>query len=88
MLVLIVIVYKKYDFRFHNDFFKVFILQIIFCVIGFTVAKVVENALSSYLIGSIIMLLSLFYSWRELDKKIGIKDLIKEKFIKKSKVTI
>ncbi|HEY5592760.1 MAG TPA: O-antigen translocase [Paludibacter sp.] len=72
----------KYAFGFEKAFYQIFVFQLFLALICFGIAKEVP-APWSYLTGSVLILFSIFYSYKELDKRIGIKDVlknIKEKF--------
>ncbi|HEY1023900.1 MAG TPA: O-antigen translocase [Sphingobacteriaceae bacterium] len=86
MVVLIVVVYKKYNFRFYRDFFFIFILQIVICLAVFSLVRWADNMFTLYTFGITLLAAATYYSWRELDKLIDIKDLLNKK-LKSSLVT-
>lgn len=71
------IVNKNYDFSFRNDSFKIIVFSIIAglvcCVSSFFVT---ENY--SKIIFSLVLLISIVYSYYQLDKRIGIKENVKK----------
>jgi len=65
----------KYKFGFIPEFYKIFIIQL-FLVIGcFIIIKFIGNPYS-YFIGSGIIIISSWYSFNELDKRLGLKGVI------------
>ena len=83
IVVLTILVYKKYDFRFNREFFALFILQLALCLLVFSGVKFVDNQWLNYLVGIPLLGGSMWYSWYELDKRIDIKNMVKEKLKKK-----
>lgn len=65
----------KYEFSFSNAFYKIFSFQFINVVVCLIVVKLLGSPYS-YVIGSLIILVSAFYSYRELDKRLDIKSII------------
>lgn len=70
-----VIAKRNYGFYFHKGFIKLFIIQfglalLCFATISFLTSPVI------YLVGIPIILLSAWYSFKELDKRLHIKDLL------------
>ncbi len=75
---------KKYSFKFDLPFKKVFLIQLFLCLACFSMKKMI-NSPFSYLIGIFLILISLSYSLKELDKRLNLKNLllkIKSKYIK------
>lgn len=75
---------KRYGFSFEPGLFKMFILMLVLSILCLTL-RVYGGDLVSYLVGTIIVILSSLYSFKELDKKIGIKMLISKRFNRMSK---
>jgi O-antigen/teichoic acid export membrane protein len=78
LLQVFIICNRKYEFTFDKGFIKIFIFQLLcatvcFCVVKFTVWPY------QYIIGSILIVLSSIYSFRELDKRIHFYDLLKKR---------
>ncbi|MRX63752.1 O-antigen translocase [Maribacter luteus] len=65
----------KYDFSFHSDFLKIFIIQFLLTLCCFLTVKFIVTPWS-YFIGMPFILISLWYSYKELDKRINIKGII------------
>jgi len=63
----------KYDFNFIPEFYKIFSVQIILALSSLIVVKYLYNPYQ-YLAGSFFILLSMWYSYHELDKRIKIKE--------------
>lgn len=85
LIQVFVIACKKYDFSFERSFIITFIVH--FILLSFCVSCVVlfSNDLMKYALGAILTLLSSLYSYRELDRRIGLKILINNKIKKNSK---
>jgi len=72
----------KYDFSFGNEFIRIFSFQFFLALACFTSVNLLERPWS-YIPGVLLITISLFYSYKELDKRIEIKSVllsIKEKF--------
>ncbi|UBB88546.1 O-antigen translocase [Candidatus Kaistella beijingensis] len=69
---------SKYDFRFNNNFYRLFLLYLTFCIIGFLSAYFL-NGLSLYVVGSIIILMLTALSFHLLNRKMDIFNLLKNK---------
>ena len=65
----------KYKFRFNKSFIKIFGIQLLIGIMCFCLMKFVE-APYSYYIGIIFILLSSWYSLKELDKRMDIKNIL------------
>lgn len=63
----------KYDFNFVPELYKIFFVQFSLALLSLIVVKNL-NSPYQYLVGSIFILLSILYSFYELDKRIRIKD--------------
>jgi hypothetical protein len=87
MVVLIILVYKKYEFTFNREFIQVFIFQILVCAVVFLLARLIDQQWIIYICGLILLIGSFLYSWHELDKRIGIKNLVQEKLGKIRAIT-
>ena len=81
-IVLLVVCRKKYDFNFTKSFLKIFIVQLIFCAIAFLMAYFFQYPIA-YVSGGILFAISVFYSYKELNNRIGIKEFIQSKIGKK-----
>lgn len=65
----------KYSFSFNMDFIRIFIVQFLLALSCFVSVKLVDKPYS-YVVGSIFILSSAYFSYIELDKRIGIKHTI------------
>jgi len=84
MIFQIFIVSKYYyQFSFEAQFVKVFLIQLSLAIISFIVIETIDKP-KSYFIGTAVILVSVIYSYKELDKRIDIKDLF-SKLLKKKK---
>ena len=80
---MILISKSYYNFKFENDFIKLFLTQLLFLVISFITVKFLDNNLK-YFLSAILLIFSVYYTFLELDKRIDIKTFL-HKFIKKIK---
>jgi O-antigen/teichoic acid export membrane protein len=69
----------KYSFNFESAFFKIAGFQILLALLCFGIMRLLI-APWSYIIGSLVILLSALYSLRELEKRIALKEIILKKF--------
>lgn len=69
-------VHIKYDFSFNYGFYKIFGLQLVIGISCFFIIKFVPSPWS-YFLGLPLIYISSWYSFQELDKRIGLKNLIK-----------
>jgi O-antigen/teichoic acid export membrane protein len=61
----------KYSFAFDGVFYKIFSVQLLIAIMCFLTIKMI-SAPYSYLIGSLLIIVSTLYSLKELDKRIGL----------------
>ncbi len=76
------VAHKYYDFSFNKGFYKIFILQMLLAISCLTLVKLL-NSPYSYIFGSLIICISGFYAYKELDKRMDVKSIfagIKNKF--------
>jgi len=71
----------KFGFNYENVFKKIFLIQFSLAICSFAVVMYISNPYA-YFIGVILILISSWYSFKELDKRIGISDIIKSIFKK------
>ena len=74
----------KYDFSFNSNFYRVFVYQFLFGLISFIIIKFINNPWN-FGLGGLIIICSTCYSIIEMDKRIGIKEVLFKKFNKKQK---
>jgi len=73
------IVRFKYSFYYSSQFFKVFFLQLSLGIIAFILARLINKPLNYYL-GVLVILISVWYSIKQLDRRMGLL-IIAKKFI-------
>lgn len=66
---------SKYKFSFNKGFYKIFCIQLVLGVICFLLVKLLDTPYS-YIVGSLVIVLSTMYSLKELDKRLGMKSII------------
>ena len=70
-----IITYYRYDFYFEKGFYKIFTFTVIMCLIAFLITFISIPVLK-YLLMTGIIIVSCLYSYKQLDKKIGLKDYL------------
>jgi len=81
-LVQVYIIAKtKYEFKFEKALYNIFIVQFILGILCFISVKMIL-APWSYFVGGVLIVLSSIYSYRELDKRIGLKIIFKNIFLR------
>lgn len=69
------IAYFKFNFSFTSDFIKVFTIQFILGLTSFIVVNLFSENIA-YSIGSVLVVISIWYSFKELDKRMDLKSVI------------
>ena len=85
LLQLVILTKMLYGFSFKTNFINIFICQFTLGLTCFLLFKTATELLT-YVIGSIIILMSSYYSFNEIDKRLGVKYLfqnLKSKFVQK-----
>ena len=78
-----IITYYRYDFYFEKGFYKIFTFTVIMCFLAFSITFIPSSILkNSLMIGLIVV--SCWYSYKELDKKIGVKEYLAGIFKRKT----
>jgi O-antigen/teichoic acid export membrane protein len=72
---------KRYGFSFEKSFKKIFIIQFFIGLLCFLSGKYLNTKYMLF-IGSLLIIITSVYSFRELNKRIGLKALITERFRK------
>ncbi|MBB3185996.1 O-antigen translocase [Microbacter margulisiae] len=67
----------KYSFSFNRDFIRIFIIQFLFVSGCFIVVKLLPTHYA-YGVGSILIILSGWYSYKELDKRLDLKNMLSQ----------
>ncbi len=67
----------KYKFAFSNDFLRLFGIQLTLAILCFVVVKVFSFPYS-YIVGVVLIAISVMLSFKELDKRIGIISIIND----------
>lgn len=72
----------KYSFSFYKDFFKIFGIQFTLGVLCLASSKIIPEPYS-YFIGSVFMIISFYYSFTQLNKRMNLLPMILERFKKR-----
>ncbi len=67
---------RKFGFSYSSDTLKVFLLSLLFTFASFSMV-LVTSGLWKYILGVILFIVSLIYSYFEVDKRVGIKGIVK-----------
>lgn len=71
----------SYQYAFDTIFFRIFIIQFLLAASCFIVMRFIDKPYSYY-IGIILIFISGWYSYRELSNRIGLKELVTQRFKK------
>ena len=77
-----IISWKKYGFIFSKDFIKLFLFQFMICLMCFLLVYL-KGYPFAYIGGTILFVVSLFYSVKKLNERIDLKEIIRTKMLKK-----
>lgn len=80
--VLFFITSKRYQFYFDSYFYKIFLYSLIVSTFGF-LCTLIDQPLYRYLVGFVVAVFTMIFSFIELDKLLNIKELFIQKFKKK-----
>jgi O-antigen/teichoic acid export membrane protein len=81
LIQVFIITKRKYTFSFGMSFFKIFGVQFVLGVSCFLSSRLITTPYI-YFLGLLLVLLSSYYSFRELNKRLGLMTLILERFRK------
>ncbi len=83
LIQVFVIAKLKFEFSFDREFIDIFIIQIALAISSFLAVRFLIQP-HSYIVGTLLLLISGIYSLKELEKRIGIKEIIRS-FLQKNK---
>jgi len=69
---------KRYQVSFSKQFGKLFAMQLLFCLIAFLIVYFFKYP-TGYISGGLLLIISVVYSYKELNKRIGIREFIQSK---------
>lgn len=69
----------KYSFSYSSSFIKLFCIQFTLAVLSF-VAMYMLSEMTAYAIGVLLIVISVWFSWKELDKRIKLNEMITAKY--------
>jgi len=75
-LIVYLVVHRKYDFTFSSEFLRCFIILELMCICSFTFVFILNYSILCYVLNIILIICGCVYSYLELDKRIGITDLM------------
>lgn len=79
-----IIVNKLYSFVFSKSFLKIFLIQFSLALLCFVIVNQMSG-ISTYLIGSIIVAISVVISWKEMNKRINLISIISKFSLNRNK---
>lgn len=65
----------KFNFTYNKSFIRIYLYQFSLAITAFIAIKILPQPYP-YIVGVLLISLSLHFSWRELDKRIGIKSML------------
>lgn len=71
---------RRYGFCFEAYTIRLFVIQQIFFVLVLAIILFTDSRLIQYICGGLLLAVSIFYSYRELNKLIGFKELMMSRF--------
>jgi O-antigen/teichoic acid export membrane protein len=77
LIMIFFIAKHKYQFSFDTGFYKIFGLQLLLGVLCFLVSRYMQTPYM-YVVGIIIICISCWFSYKELDSRLDIKNIIKK----------
>ena len=81
-IVVRIITYYRYDFYFEKGFYKIFTFTVLLCLIAFLITMI-ANPMLKYCLMVLVIIVSSSYSYKQLDKKIAIREYLKDTFKRK-----
>jgi O-antigen/teichoic acid export membrane protein len=66
----------KYEFKYNAAFIRIFFFQFLFAIVCFIEVKLLNHPYS-YILGSILIVISSWYSYKELDKRLGVMNMVR-----------
>jgi O-antigen/teichoic acid export membrane protein len=75
---------RLYSFKFSKSFIKIFIMQFSLAVLCFIIVNQLSGIIT-YLIGSIVIVMSVAISWKEMNKRVHLNATIKNLYLKRVK---
>ena len=80
--IIVFICKKRYAVNFTKSFSRIFIIQLLFCSISFSIVYFLKYPIG-YISGVIMLIFSIFYSYKSLNNRIDIKGMIRSKIKKR-----
>ncbi|MDD4697434.1 MAG: O-antigen translocase [Fermentimonas sp.] len=66
----------KYQFSFSSSFIRIFVIQFLLAIAGFLVVNIISQPYT-YFFGVLLIAISGWYSYKELESRIGVNEIIK-----------
>ena len=81
-VVVRIITYYRYDFYFEKGFYKIFTFTVLLCLTAYLITMI-ANPMLKYCLMVLVIIVSSSYSYKQLDKKIAIREYLKDTFKRK-----
>lgn len=82
LLVLFLITNKRYQFYFEKYFYKIFLYSLLLSILGF-LCTLITQPVYRYSLGLVLIIITIIFSFLELDKLLNIKEMFINKLKKK-----
>jgi O-antigen/teichoic acid export membrane protein len=82
LIQVFIIATHKYDFIFQREMYVILFVQLALAILAFTVVLLIGGVFS-YVSGSVLLIISVLYSYKELDKRLDIKMIFRNIFNRK-----
>lgn len=84
LIIVSSVVCLKYDFRFERQFIKLFVSLLLCCSVAFLLSLIIENYLIYAAVGGLIFIIGGLFCFRELNKRVNVVDMIRNKLFKRA----
>ena len=81
-IALVFLCRRRFNVKFTDTFLRIFVIQLLMCLIAFLCAHFLKH-LAGYILGSIVLIISSLYSYKELNERIDVKEFLLSKIRRK-----
>ena len=83
-LLMLFVAKRKFGFKLSQEYYQLFLPNLMFCLVALVVSLVFGSQWWKYVIGSFVLVVSVWYSYKKLDERIHVKEVISG-YIKRKK---
>lgn len=83
-LLMLFVAKHKFGFKLSQEYYQLFLPNLMFCLVALVVSLVFGSQWWKYVIGSFVLVVSVWYSYKKLDERIHVKEAISG-YIKRKK---